>query len=70
MTQLPTKWRTSKRAKPLGHAVDAWWYGEKDGLFVVIQNKPAPHPIVCAKVPKSMVLRWADDIRKKSGDPR
>jgi hypothetical protein len=59
---LPDKWRKSKRAVTKG-ATDAWWYGEDDGIHVVVQNFPQARMIVSVKIPRKTLLAWADDVR-------
>lgn len=61
---LPRKWLKPKHARCLNREYDAWWYGEKNGIHVCIQNHlpgMTPHAII----PRHMILKWADDIRKK-----
>ena len=65
MMKLPDKWLKPKRAKNYKPATDAWWYGQENGIHVVIQNENPPRSIVGARIPKRMILEWADDIRRR-----
>lgn len=62
--KLSDKWLKPKRAKASAGALEAWWYGEADGLHVVIQTLPSMSTaVVAARVPRALVLQWADEIR-------
>ena len=67
--KLSDKWRKSKRAKALGHAIDAWWYGGQSGIDVVIQAPPGAAPLLSAHIPKATILKWADELRSKRKPP-
>lgn len=63
MSKLPEKWLSPKKAKAAHKDAEAWWYGEENGIHVCIADTP-PGSIPQARIPKDMILKWADDIRK------
>lgn len=64
MKNLPDRWRSPKRART--KAKEAWWYGEKAGVYVVIDPGKVGGiaPLLGCFIPRRTLLEWADDVRK------
>lgn len=63
MKPLPDEWLKPKHAKPLQPDTEAWRYGDERGISVHIYRNGIGS--MSASIPKRMLLKWADDMKKR-----